>query len=449
MHDGQLRQGDVLARRYILRQPVGAGGMSVVWRAWDSNLERTVAVKVLDGPVGTDGGQRERIRREARAAARIEHPNAIGVYDYGETVTPHGRIAAYVVMQLLDGVSLADRLAEGPLPWVDAVAVAATVADVLHAAHRRGVVHRDVTPENVMLTTDGVKLLDFGIAADVGQRDTLTFGTPPYVAPERLVGAPASGSTDVYALGVLLFEMLTGAPPLQAGTWDELERAVALDQRPALNVPGLPPAVAAVCLRCLATDPTERPTAAEVAAILESASERGRRRWVTVLAVVLAASVLAGLGYVWRDGQRRDTTAPAPTVSIVVSIPPAVTVQPTPTVTPTPTRARTPSAGATTGQPSSLPPSSPATSRLSPQQAGQAVLDVVDRRSAAGEIRSDVVDDIRNQVNNIMGQPVDAGPRVDRLRNQLVDRRRDGGITTAAAYDELDAAVAAFAASLT
>lgn len=445
MHDGQLRQGDVLARRYILRQPVGAGGMSVVWRAWDSTLERTVAVKVLDGPVGTDGGQRDRIRREARAAARIEHPNAIGVYDYGETVTPHGRIAAYVVMQLLDGISLAGRLAEGRLPVPDAVAVAATVADVLHAAHRRGVVHRDVTPENVMLTTDGVKLLDFGIAADVGQRDTLTFGTPPYVAPERLVGAPASGSTDVYALGVLLFEMLTGEPPVQAGTWDELERAVAADHRPTLNVPGLPPAVASVCLRCLATDPTERPTAAEVAAILESAAERGRRWWIPALAVVLAASVLAGLGYVWRDGLLRDTTAPAPTVSIVVSIPPAVTLQPSPGATASPTRGRPSSAGATPGSPTpSAPPA-----KLTPQQAGTAVLGVVDRRSASGEIRSDVVDDIRNQVNNIMRQPTDAAHRIDMLRRQLLDRRSEQSITTDAAYEELDAAVAVLAASLT
>jgi eukaryotic-like serine/threonine-protein kinase len=443
MHDGQLHAGDVLARRYILKQPVGAGGMSVVWRAWDSTLERTVAVKVLDGPVGTDGVQRERIRREARAAARIEHPNAIGVYDYGETVTPHGRIAAYVVMQLLDGASLAGRLAEGPLPISDAVAVAATVADVLHAAHRRGVVHRDVTPENVMLTTDGVKLLDFGIAADVGQRDTLTFGTPPYVAPERLVGAPASGSTDVYALGVLLFEMLTGEPPVPAGTWDELERAVAADHRPTLNVPGLPPAVAAACLRCLATDPTERPTAAEVAAILESSAERHGRRWVPVLALLLAALVLAGLGYAWQD-RARDTATPSPTVSVVVSMLPPVTVQSTPAATPSATRGRPSSGAATTS-----PVSSPAPSKLTPQQAGQAVLDVVDRRFAAGEIRADVVADIRNQVNNLLGRPPDTVRRIEMLRRQLVDRRREESITTAAAYEELDAAVVAFGVSLT
>ncbi|MET7424421.1 protein kinase [Dactylosporangium sp. NPDC005555] len=447
MSDGQLREGDVLARRYILRQPVGAGGMSVVWRAWDSTLERTVAVKVLDGPIGTDGGQRDRIRREARAAARIEHPNAIGVYDYGETVTTHGRIAAYVVMQLLDGVSLAGRLAEGPLPLSDVVAVTATVADVLHAAHRRGVVHRDVTPENVMLTTDGVKLLDFGIAADVGQRDTLTFGTPPYVAPERLVGAPASGSTDVYALGVLLYELLTGHPPVQAATWDELERAIATGHRPTLNVPGLPPAVATVCLRCLATDPTERPTAAEVAATLETSAQRRGRRWIPALALLVVAGVLAGLALVWTTRDRGDTAAPAPTVSIVVSIPPPVTVQPSPGATPAPTRGRTSPAATTPGAVSPSASLSPAGPRLTPQQAGRAVLDVVDRRSAAGEIRSDVGEDIRNQINNIMNQPVDPGPRIERLRGQLRSREMEKSISRGA-YDELDAAVAAFGASL-
>src|SRR5687768_3184322 len=112
-----LREGDLLARRYLLRERIGAGGMSVIWRAWDNSLERTVAVKTLDGPAGTD---REMSRREARAGARIEHPHAIQVYDYGETVTPRGRVAADVVMQLLAGEPRAGRLANGPLPWREA-----------------------------------------------------------------------------------------------------------------------------------------------------------------------------------------------------------------------------------------------------------------------------------------------------------------------------------------
>jgi serine/threonine protein kinase len=449
MRDGHLREGDILARRYILKQPVGAGGMSVIWRAWDSTLERTVAIKVLDGRVASDGGQRDRIRREARAAARIEHANAIGVYDYGETVTPRGRIAAYVVMQLLDGDSLASRLVDGPLPWPEAVAVAATVADVLHAAHRRGVVHRDVTPENVMLTTDGVKLLDFGIAADVGQREeAMAFGTPPYVAPERLVGSPASGSTDVYALGVLLFEMLTGAPPYPANTWEELEHALAAGRRPALAVPGLPASAAAACLRCLSFDPAERPSAAEVAAILGSdpgtPAGPGRRRRLTAVAVVVSMIALVPVVLLLRDdlpgapeGSTPDGAAPAPSVSIVVTVAPPVIVQPSGSAP-----------AGRSGGPASAPPSPPArpsaststAGSLSPQAAGQAVLDVVDRRHQTGEVRADVVEDIHNQVNNLISNSTDATRQVAALRHNLSDRLREQAISRAA-YAEIDAAV--------
>ncbi|WP_432987953.1 serine/threonine-protein kinase [Dactylosporangium sp. CA-233914] len=448
MRGAQIQPGDILARRYILEQAVGAGGMSVVWRAWDLTLERTVAVKVLDGPIASDGGQRDRVRREARAAARIEHPNAIGVYDYGETVTPRGRIAAYVVMQLLDGASLAVRLDEGPLPWPEALAVAATVADVLHAAHRRGVVHRDVTPENVMLTTDGVRLLDFGIAADIGQREeAMTFGTPPYVAPERLVGAPASGATDVYALGVLLYEMLTGAPPFPATTWEELERALAAERRPALNVPGLPAPVAAACLRCLSSDPLRRPTAAEMASILGARSATSavltrRRALLAVPVAVAVAAVLSVLLLRDRDPQHPsdDGAAPRPTVSIVVSVAPAPTTPQTTQATPTQPHG---SKGTNPG-PASPPPST-APSPQTRQGAARAVLDVVDRRSATGEIREDVALDIRNQVNNLLtyGDAADASRRIEALRKNLLDRTRENSISEAA-YHELDAAVANF-----
>ncbi|MEU7872342.1 serine/threonine-protein kinase [Dactylosporangium sp. NPDC049140] len=449
MRGAQLREGDILARRYILKQPVGAGGMSVVWRAWDSALERTVAVKVLDGPIASDGGQRDRIRREARAAARIEHPNAIGVYDYGETVTPRGRIAAYVVMQLLDGISVAARLEKGPMPWPEAVAVAATVADVLHAAHRRGVVHRDVTPENVMLTTDGVRLLDFGIAADIGQREeAMTFGTPPYVAPERLTGAPTSGATDVYALGVLLYEMLTGAPPYPATTWEELERALAAERRPVLNVPGLPAAATAVCLRCLSTDPLRRPTAAEMASILGAKSAAStmltrRRALLSVPIIVTAAAVLTVLILQQDDPGPRpgDNAAPGPSVSILVSVVPG---PPNQQATPTPTTQPRRLGTATQTGPASPPASPPAPpSPLTRQAAAKAVLDIVDRRSQTNEIRPDVALDIRNQVNNLLSDGTDAAHRIEVLRRQLTDRTRDDSISDAA-YEELDAAVIQF-----
>jgi hypothetical protein len=435
-----LREGDVLARRYLLRERIGAGGMSVIWRAWDDALQRTVAVKVLDGPVGTDHVDRELIRREARAAARIEHPNAIQVYDYGETVTPRGRIAAYVVMQLLDGFSLAERLAAGPLDWPEAVSVAATVADVLAAAHRRDVVHRDVTPENVMLTTDGVKLLDFGIAAVVGQReDTLTFGTPPYVAPERLAGATASGATDIYALGVLLFEALTGGPPFAANTWHELESASR--QVGPIEVPGLPAPVAAICRRCLAIDPAERPSAEQVADGLSGIAASPRRRWWIPLATVVAAVaafflVLAGSG-----GIKGALTSPARLG--------------TPTQSPIGAAAGSPSQAPAEvpAGPSSAAPATPPRARSSPAvptvgNATAAVYAILDRRGAAGDIRPDVVEDLRNLVDALVANPAEPQPRVDGLRQQLRARQRERAMTSDA-QAELDAAIAALGESLT
>ncbi|WP_449066058.1 serine/threonine-protein kinase, partial [Planomonospora algeriensis] len=253
LEPGGLRAGDVLTRRYLLMEQLGRGGMSVVWRGFDQSLQRMVAIKILEADLGTD---RELIRREARATARLIHPDAIEVYDYGETVTSHGRLAAYVVMRLLEGRPLADRIVQGPLPWTEAVAVAGRLATVLAAAHERGVVHRDVTAENVLLTSDGAKLLDFGIAAFIGEDDDRTgeYGTPPYVAPERLTGRVADPASDVYSLGVLLFEMLTGATPYPERTWEEIENARREGPPPELRVPGLPPEVAALCRRCLAHD---------------------------------------------------------------------------------------------------------------------------------------------------------------------------------------------------
>src|SRR5262245_42524070 len=209
--------GDLLARRYRLIDRVGAGGMSVVWRARDEVLDRLVAVKWLGSELADDDLYRDLVRREAWATARIKHPAVANVYDYGEVAGRGGQQLAYVVMEMLDGESLADRLRLGRIPWQEAVAICAQVADALATAHEQGVVHRDISPDNVMLTSSGVRVFDFGIAAPIGEPDDdatgSTFGTPAYVAPERLDGQPAQTATDVYSLGVMLFEMLTGHPP--------------------------------------------------------------------------------------------------------------------------------------------------------------------------------------------------------------------------------------------
>ncbi|MEU4379392.1 serine/threonine-protein kinase [Micromonospora echinofusca] len=268
-----LHPGRLLARRYRLLDQIGAGGMSVIWRAHDEVLDRVVALKVLAPSLAADARFRDMVREEARAAAQLVHPHVTSVHDYGETVAPDGSITSFVVMELLAGEELELRLTEGPLPWAEAVEVGAQVADALAAAHRLGIVHRDITPANVMMTRAGVKVLDFGIATRIGapddDEDGGTFGTPAYVAPERLDGAPAQPATDVYSLGVLLYEALTGRVPYPADTWEQLSEALAGDGPPPLaDMPGLPPEVARTCLRCLERDPLDRPTARQVASVL-------------------------------------------------------------------------------------------------------------------------------------------------------------------------------------
>ncbi len=263
---GVRHTGDIettLAGRYRLLERLGAGGMSVVWRAYDEVLGRQVAVKVLAGLFATEPGFADRIRREAQAVARLSHPAITQVYDYGEAEQPGGGRTPFVVMELVDGESVAQRLAHGPLPWAAALDIGAQVADALAAAHARGLVHRDVTPGNVMLTDAGaVKVVDFGISAVDGEHEgSQLLGTPAYLSPERLAGAPARPATDVYCLGVLLCQLLTGRTPV-AG---RLPAAVS----------GLPAELPALVQRCLATAPEQRPSAASVAGTLRALSPTG------------------------------------------------------------------------------------------------------------------------------------------------------------------------------
>ncbi|HEY6597334.1 MAG TPA: serine/threonine-protein kinase, partial [Asanoa sp.] len=259
-----LSAGLRLHDRYVLVERIGVGGMAEVWRADDEVLDRPVAVKVLDAAVGSDATIRIATHREARAAARLNHPHITRVYDYGEAALPGGTMAPYLVMELLDGKSLAERLASGPVPWPEAARIAAQVAAGLAAAHASGIVHCDIKPGNVMLTPSGGKILDFGVASLAGRPDTtgeLIYGTPGYLPPERMAGAPPQPAGDVYALGVLLAEMVTGRQP---------EREPAPLRFPA--GPGLPPALARLGSACLATDPADRPLAAQVSRALAAAA---------------------------------------------------------------------------------------------------------------------------------------------------------------------------------
>jgi eukaryotic-like serine/threonine-protein kinase len=267
-----------LGGRYQLVCRIGVGGMSEVWRAHDRVLDRPVAVKIMapavSGTIGEVAGV-ELVRTEARSAARLAHPNVAGVHDFG-TSPGRDRDVPYIVMELVEGQTLGDHFAAGPLDWRIGVRICAEVAAALAAAHAEDVVHRDIKPANIMLTPAGAKVLDFGIAASVGSAepdpDGPVMGTPAYVAPERFEGLPATPATDMFALGTLLYHCLSHRLPWHADTPTQLVHAQRyLDPDPLPEIDGLPPEVLDLCSRCLHKDPAERPTALVAALLLAEA----------------------------------------------------------------------------------------------------------------------------------------------------------------------------------
>ena len=270
-----------LLDRYELGAQLGAGGMGRVVTAYDQRLERPVAIKLIREELLEEPGTRQRLLREARSAARLHHPNTVAVFDVGEA---DGR--PFVVMELIEGRSLDDRLrTEGRLGPADAATVVAAVLDGLAAAHARGLVHRDVKPSNVLLPDEGgVKLADFGIAADLGSSTSLTgsgqvVGSPRYLAPERVDGEAATAASDVYAAGIVLYELLAGRVPFAAD--NPVATAVAHQQQPVPPLielaPHVPAGLAAVAERALAKDPSQRFTSATSmrSALLEACDDEG------------------------------------------------------------------------------------------------------------------------------------------------------------------------------
>jgi eukaryotic-like serine/threonine-protein kinase len=268
----ELRAGRRLANRYRLERPLANGGMAAVWLATDEQLRRPVAVKVLHEHL-RDPHSRERFRGEGKLAAQLSHPAIVAIYD-----TFHDRGIDGIVLEYVDGPTLRTRLDDGtPLPTADAVAVAAQVADALAEAHRRGLVHRDIKPANILLGTRGTaKLTDFGIAKLLDGTDlTLpgTFvGTAKYLAPEQVTGEPVDGRADVYALGIVLYEMLAGRVPFLAD--NDAATALARLQLPAPALhrvrSDLPPALCDLVDRMLDRAPARRPDPAAVAAALSA-----------------------------------------------------------------------------------------------------------------------------------------------------------------------------------
>lgn len=269
--------------RYTLIERLGKGGVSVVWRGHDEVLGRPVAIKVMN--LGAQNPSPDRIRTEARALARLSHPHIAAVYDYGVSTAESGEQLPYLVMELLAGQTLADRLkTDGPLPVPVALLISAQVASALAAAHDRGLVHRDVKPASVMLTPAGVKVLGFGLAAGAGlDGDAEVFGPPACLAPERLTGSEAVPSSDVFGVGLLAHAALTGRLPWPDETVAEM--LATHEYAEPIGLPrlvGVPRGGRALLDRCLARDPGDRPTAAQVATDLAEAVSRRRhgRPWV-------------------------------------------------------------------------------------------------------------------------------------------------------------------------
>jgi eukaryotic-like serine/threonine-protein kinase len=266
--------GTVLGGRYRLVELLGQGGMARIYRGHDQELDRDVAIKVLRPEYGRDPDFNSRFRQEAQNAASLNHPNIVAVYDYGQD-----EIGPFIVMELVDGEDLASILKRsGALPPRQAARIAAEVARALQAAHQRGIVHRDVKPGNVLINRDGqVKVTDFGIARAVAEAQmTLpgtTLGSVHYFSPEQARGEPATASSDIYSLGIVLYELLTGRRPWEADSAAAvaMARLAGPPPDPSAVRSGIPTDLVAIDRKAMATEPADRwSSAASMAAALEA-----------------------------------------------------------------------------------------------------------------------------------------------------------------------------------
>ncbi|WP_214327808.1 serine/threonine-protein kinase [Nonomuraea sediminis] len=343
-----------VSNRYRLIEPLGEGGMGVVWRAYDELLDRTVAIKEVRYTGIGDAKRSElnsRTIREARAAGRLDHPSVVVIHD---VIEEDGR--PWIVMQLVRSRSLAEVIREqGPLPVGQAALIGSRVLDALRAAHATGVLHRDVKPENVLLADDGrVVLTDFGIAAleaEAGLTATGGLvGTPAYMPPERLNGEPARPESDLWSLGATLYTAVEGEPPFRRDSWAATVAAVLRDEpRPPARAGALKPLIMGLLRR----DPAARIPAEQAAEVLRAvaaepsrtvplqAPRPARRRSGKWPAVVGGLAVVAALGAggVALVNQQRHTTptpTPTPTATATTSATRTPTKSPKPTATPLP-----------------------------------------------------------------------------------------------------------------
>ncbi|MBW3563816.1 MAG: protein kinase [Acidobacteria bacterium] len=364
---------------YELISPIGAGGMGEVWRARDKRLEREVALKILPTEFASNAQLKLRFEREAKTISQLNHPHICVLHDVGEasletrdsalagdpSLEPRAPSLSYLVMELIDGESLAARIAKGPLPLPDVLKYGAQIAEALDRAHRAGVVHRDLKPGNVMITKSGAKLLDFGLAkSDIRlslpgssqppvavdeptafrPQEPLTaegtiLGTFQYMAPEQLEGIEADSRTDIFALGCVLYEMATGKRAFDGKTKTSLiAQIVSGEPRPIRNMqPLTPPALEHVIARCLEKDPDDRwqsahDVASELKWISEAGSQAGaavpivrRRARRELTAWMLAAVAMIGGGIsLFYSAMKSEPTLPVMRFAVPLAADPRV-----------------------------------------------------------------------------------------------------------------------------
>ncbi len=339
--------GQMLGGRYRLGEQIGAGGMARVYRAEDTRLDRTVAVKILSAQFADDPSFVDRFRREAQTAAKLNHPNVVGVYDNGAEDGTN-----YIVMEFVEGRTLAEFLSGGGrLSPTKSVEVAESVCTALEYAHQRGVVHRDIKPGNIMVTRDGlVKVMDFGIArltttAETVAQTAAVLGTAAYLSPEQAQGQSVDGRSDIYSLGCVLFELLSGRAPFSGDSAMAVAMKHIHDAPPVpskLN-PEITPQMDAVVMKALAKNRDNRyqtaeefredlerlrrgelvsatpimatptqvihrspPHAGEATAVLPPGEEEGRKWWVAALIIAGILAILAGGAYVLANALLSD-----------------------------------------------------------------------------------------------------------------------------------------------
>jgi eukaryotic-like serine/threonine-protein kinase len=354
--------GSVLGNRYRIEARIGAGGMAEVYRGIDPVLNRTVAIKVLLPQFARDTSFVERFRREAQAAARLNHPNIVGVFDTGADDGTQ-----FIVMEFIEGRTLADFLEAGRRPTpAQAAEISQKICSALAAAHAQGVIHRDIKPGNVMVTRDGtVKVMDFGIArmtsgVETAPQTSAVLGTASYLSPEQAQGGPVDARTDIYSLGVVLYELLVGRPPFTGDS----PVAIAYKQVNEAPIPpsqlnaDVPPRLDAVVMRALSKNPANRyqtalefsedlqrvikgqevqatpllPAMGEATQVISRAQHTavlppqeepkgsGRKVWLGVLIGVLVVGILGGAGYFLVKSLTKGT----PTQ---ITVPPLTTLQ--------------------------------------------------------------------------------------------------------------------------